>query len=34
LKNLKIVDLVEVNPDLDINNQTVKVAAKLIRELI
>ena len=34
LKNLKVVDIVEVNPDLDFNNQTVKVAAKLIRELI
>ena len=33
LKNLKAVDLVEVNPKLDINNLTVKTGAKIISEL-
>lgn len=33
-KNLKRADLVEVNPVMDINNATVKVAAKIIGELI
>ena len=34
LKNIKKYDLVEVNPDKDINNMTSKVAAKIIKELI
>ena len=33
LKNLKFIDLVEVAPDKDINNATIKLAAKLIVEL-
>lgn len=33
LKNLKRVDLVEINPKKDINNMTVKLGAKLIKEL-
>ena len=33
-KNLKASDLVEVNPVIDLNNATVKVAAKLIGELL
>jgi len=33
LKNLKAVDLVEVNPKLDISNLTVKTGAKIISEL-
>jgi len=33
LKNLKAADIVEVNPTLDINNMTSKLAAKLIIEL-
>jgi len=33
LKNLKRVDIVEVNPDKDINGMTCKLAAKLIMEL-
>ncbi len=33
LKNLKAVDLVEVNPKLDISNLTSKTAAKIISEL-
>lgn len=32
LKNLKWVDIVEVNPQKDINNLTVKLGAKLIQE--
>lgn len=32
LKNLKMVDLVEVNPDKDVNEITLKLAAKLIWE--
>ncbi len=34
LKNLKRVDLVEVDPDKDINNITVRLAAKIVAELI
>ncbi len=34
LKNLKVVDLVEINPDLDVNGKTVKLGAKLIKELM
>ncbi|MFC1741561.1 arginase family protein [Nanoarchaeota archaeon] len=33
LKNLKMIDLVEVGPDKDINNMTSKLAAKLLVEL-
>ena len=33
LKNLKAIDLVEVNPDKDVSSLTVKLAAKLIVEL-
>jgi len=33
LKNLKAVDLVEINPKLDINNLTIKTGAKIISEL-
>ena len=33
LKNLKAVDIVEVNPTLDLNDATSKVAAKLVMEL-
>jgi len=32
LKNLKIVDIVEVNPDKDVNEITLKLAAKIIWE--
>ena len=34
LKNLARVDIVEVNPDKDINNQTVRLAARILKELI
>lgn len=34
LKNLKKVDIVEVNTDRDVNNMTAKLAAKLVYELI
>lgn len=34
LKNLRRVDLVEINPKKDINNITVKLGAKIIKELI
>ncbi len=34
LKNLKKVDIVEVNLEKDVNNQTVKLAAKIIWELV
>jgi len=34
LKNIKKYDLVEVNPDKDVNNMTSKTAAKIIKELI
>ncbi len=34
LKNLHVADLVEVNPTKDINNTTVKLAAKLAKELL
>ncbi|UZE93754.1 MAG: arginase family protein [Candidatus Pacearchaeota archaeon] len=33
LKNLKAVDLVEINPDKDINNLTIKLGTKIIEEL-
>ncbi|MDD5650526.1 MAG: arginase family protein [Candidatus Nanoarchaeia archaeon] len=34
LKNLKRVDIVEINPKKDLNNMTVKLGAKLVKELI
>ena len=34
LKNLKRIDLTEVNPEKDINDITVKNAAKIISELL
>jgi arginase family enzyme len=34
LKNLKAIDIVEVNPDNDINNMTAKLAAKLVAEFL
>lgn len=34
LKNLKAADIVEVNPDKDINDMTSKTAAKIIGELL
>ena len=34
MKNLKAVDIVEINPDKDVNNQTVKLGAKILAELI
>ena len=34
LKNLRVVDLVEINPDLDINNITVKLGSKILSEII
>lgn len=34
MKNLKRMDLVEVNPDKDINNLTVKTASKILMELL
>ena len=34
LKNLKRLDLVEINPDKDINGMTVKLGAKIIKEVI
>ena len=34
LKNLKQVDLVEVNPSKDVSNMTVKVAAKIVGEFM
>ena len=34
VKNIRKYDLVEVNPDKDVNNMTSKTAAKIIKELI
>ncbi len=34
LKNLKMIDIVEINPKKDINNLTVMLGAKIIKELI
>ena len=34
LKNLKIVDLVEINPDKDMNELTVKLGAKIMAEMV
>ena len=32
LKNLRMMDIVEVNPKIDVNNMTSKLAAKVIGE--
>ncbi len=34
IKSLKAVDIVEINPDKDINNMTIKLGAKILGELI
>ncbi len=34
MKNIKMIDIVEVNPSLDVNNITSKLAAKIMGELI
>ncbi|MBL7059290.1 arginase family protein [Candidatus Pacearchaeota archaeon] len=34
IKNLRAVDIVEVNPEKDVNNQTIKLGAKILSELI
>ena len=34
LKNLKFIDIVEINPKKDINNMTVMLGAKILKELI
>lgn len=34
LKNLKRIDIVEVNPDRDANNMTVRLGAKIVGELL
>lgn len=34
MKNLKMIDLVEVNPDKDINDMTSRLAAKIVSELL
>lgn len=34
IKNLKAIDLVEINPDKDVGNITVKLGAKILSELI
>ncbi len=34
LKNLKMADLVEINPEIDVNNMTVKLGAKVVTELL
>ena len=34
IKNLRAIDIVEINPDKDINNLTVKLGAKILSELI
>lgn len=34
LKNLKKADIVEVNPDKDLNNTTTKLAARILMELL
>jgi len=34
LKNLKMIDLVEINPDLDVNEMTVLAGAKIISEFL
>jgi arginase family enzyme len=34
LKNLKAIDIVEVNPEKDINGITVKLAARIVAEML
>lgn len=34
MKNLKFIDIVEVNPKKDVNNMTTKLAAKIVMELL
>jgi agmatinase len=34
IKNLKAIDLVEINPEKDVNGLTVKLGAKILSELI
>jgi len=34
IKNLKAVDIVEINPDKDVNGMTIKLGAKILGELI
>ena len=34
MKNLKGVDIVEINPDKDLNKRTIKLGAKILGELI
>ena len=34
IKNLRAVDIVEINPDKDVNNLTVKLGAKILGELL
>ncbi len=34
LKKLKVVDLVEINPDKDFNDMTCKLGAKIVKELL
>lgn len=34
IKNLKAVDIVEINPDKDLNKKTIKLGAKILSELI
>jgi len=34
LRNLKRIDIVEINPEKDVGKQTIKLVAKLLRELI
>lgn len=34
LKNLKMIDLVEINPDKDVNNMTINLGAKMLKELM
>ena len=34
LRNLKMIDLVEVNPKKDLNKMTIKLSAKIVKELL
>ena len=34
IKNLKAIDIVEINPDKDVNNLTTKLGAKVLAELL
>ncbi len=34
LKNLKCIDLVEINPEMDVNNMTVKLGSRIISEFL